>query len=122
MLLNCGAGEGSWESFGYQGDQTNGSSRNQPWIFIGKTDAEVEVPTLWPPAATSRLIGKDPDAGKHGGQEEKGMTEDEMAGWHHRLNGLEFEQIPGDSEGQGSQACCKSQKVGHSLETKPQVI
>ena len=90
--------------------------------FIGKTDAEVEVPTLWPPAAMSRLIGKDPDAGKHGGQEEKGMTEDEMAGWHHRLNGLEFEQIPGDSEGQGSQACCKLQKVGHSLETKPQVI
>ena len=78
---------------------------NQPRIFIWITDAEAEAPILWPPDAKSRLIGKDPDAGKDWGQEEKGTTEDEMVGWHHRLNGHEFEQTPGD-EGQGSQQCC----------------
>ena len=77
---------------------------NQPWIFIGKTDAE--APIFWPPDARNRLIGKDPDAGKDWGQDEKGATEDETAGWHHRLNGHEFEQTPGDSKGQGSLACC----------------
>ena len=70
---------------------------NQPWIFIGKTDAEAEAPILWPLDAKSQLIGKDPDAGKDWGQEEKGVTEDEMVGWHHQLNGHEFEQILGDS-------------------------
>ena len=64
---------------------------NQSWIFIGRTDAEVETPILWPPDAKSRLIGKDLDAGKDWRQEEKGTTEDEMAGWHHWLNGHEFE-------------------------------
>ena len=64
---------------------------NQSWIFIGRTDAEAETPILWPPDAKSWLIGKDPDAGRDWGQEEKGTTEDEMAGWHHRLNGHEFE-------------------------------
>ena len=64
---------------------------NQPWIFIGRTDAEAETPILWPPDAKNWLIGKDPDAGKDWRQEEKGMTEDEMVGWHHRLNGHEFE-------------------------------
>ena len=64
---------------------------NQSWIFIGRTDAEAETPILWPPDAKSWLIWKDPDAGKDWGQEEKGMTEDEMIGWHHRLNGHEFE-------------------------------
>ena len=73
---------------------------NQPWIFIGRTDAEAEVVTLWPPNVKSWLIGKDPDGGKDWGQEEKGMTEDEMVGWCHWLNGHEFEQTPGDSEGQ----------------------
>ena len=63
---------------------------NQSWVFIGRTDAEVETPILWPPHAKSWLIRKDPDAGKDWGQE-KGMTEDEMAGWHHQLNGHEFE-------------------------------
>ena len=64
---------------------------------------------LWPPDAMSWLTGKDPDAGKDGGQEEKGATEDEtVVGWHHRLNGLEFEQTPGDSEGQGSLVCMGS--------------
>ena len=63
---------------------------NQYWIFIGRTDAEAETPILWPPHVKSWLIGKDPDAGKEWGQEEKGMTEDEMAGWHHRLYGHGF--------------------------------
>ena len=79
---------------------------NQPWIFIGRTDAEVEAPILWPPDAKSRLVGRDPDAGKDWGQKEKGATEDEIIGWHHWLNGHEFEQTPGDSEGQESLACC----------------
>ena len=71
---------------------------NQLWIFIGRTDAEAEAPILWPPDAKSRLIRKDPDAGKDWGQEEKGAMEDEMVGWHHQLNGHEFEQTPGDSK------------------------
>ena len=79
---------------------------NRSWIFIGRTDYEAEAPILWPPDAKSWLIRKDPDAGKDWRQEEKGMTEDEMVGWHHRLNGNEFEQAPGDYEGQGSLACC----------------
>ena len=64
---------------------------DQSWVFIGRTDAEAETPILWPPHAKSLLIGKDPDAGKDWGQKEKGMTEDAMAGWHHRLDGHEFE-------------------------------
>ena len=75
-------------------------------IFIGRTDAGAEAPILWPPDGNSQLIGKDPDAVKDWGQEEKRVTEDEMVGWHHWLNGHEFEQTPGDSEGQGSLACC----------------
>ena len=74
-------------------------------MFIGRTDAEDETPILWPPHAKSRLIGKDFDAGRDWGQEEKGTTEDEMVGWHHLLNVHEFEQAPG-VEGQGSLACC----------------
>ena len=77
---------------------------NQPWIFIERTDAE--APILWPVDAKSRLIGKDPDAEKDWRQEEKAMAEDEMVGWHHQLNGHEFEQAPGEAEGQGSLACC----------------
>ena len=71
----------------------------QPWIFIGRTHAEAEAPILWPPDAKSQRIGKDPDAGKDWGWEEKGVTEGEMVGWHHWLNGLEFEETPEDSEG-----------------------
>ena len=71
---------------------------NQPWIFTGKTDAEAEVPILWPPDGKSWLIRKDLDSGKDWGQEKKGATEDEMDGWHHWLNGHEFEQTLGDSE------------------------
>ena len=81
---------------------------NQPWLFIGRTDAEAETPILWPCHAKSWLIGKDPDAGRGWGQEEKGMTEDEMAGWHHRLDAHEFEWIPGVGDGQGDLACCGS--------------
>ena len=78
---------------------------NQSWELIRKTDAEAEAPILWPPDVKSWLIGKDPDAGKDWRQEEEGMTEDEMVAWHHWLNGHDFEQAPGDSEGQGSLAC-----------------
>ena len=79
---------------------------NQSWIIIGRTDAEAEAPILWPHDPKSWLIGKDPDAGKDWRWGEKGMTENEMVGWRHWLNGHEFEQTPGDSEGQGSLACC----------------
>ena len=79
---------------------------NQPWIFIGRTDADAEVPTLWPPDVKSQLTGKDLDAGKNWGKEEKGATEDERVGWHHWLNGNEFEQTLGNDKGQGSLACC----------------
>ena len=79
---------------------------NQPWTFIGRTDAKAEALILWPPDAKSWLIWKDPDAWKDWRQEEKGTTEDEMIGWHHQLDGHEFEQILGDSEGQGSLVCC----------------
>ena len=83
-------------------------TRNLPWILIGRTDAEAEAPIILPPDAKSWLIGRDPDAEKDWGQEEKGATEDEMVGWHHRLSGHEFEQISGDSKGQGNLACCSS--------------
>ena len=79
---------------------------NQSWIFTGSTDVEVQAPIFWPPDVKSWLVKKDPDAGKDWRQEEKGTTEDEMVGWHHQLNGHEFEQAPGYGEGQGSLACC----------------
>ena len=79
---------------------------NQPWIFIWRTDAKAEAPILWPPDAKNLFIGKDPDAGKDWRQEEKGAIENEMVGWHHQLNGHEFEQTSGDSERQGSLVCC----------------
>ena len=78
---------------------------DQSWVFIGRTDVEAETPILCPPDEKSWLIWKDPDSGKDWRQEEKGMTEDEMVGWHHWLNGHEFEQAPGDGEGQGSLVC-----------------
>ena len=79
---------------------------NQSWIFIGRTDAETEAPIIWQPDEKTRLIGKDADAGKDWNQEEKGMTEDEMAGWHHWLREHEFELGLEDDEGKGSLACC----------------
>ena len=79
---------------------------NQSWIFIGRTDAEAETPILWPPDVNNWLIGKDPDAGKDWRQEEKGITEDEMLGWHHWLDGHEFEQAPEVGDGRQSLASC----------------
>ena len=79
---------------------------NQSLIFIGRTDAEAEAAILWPPDTKNWLVGKDPDAWKDWVQKEKGMIEDEIVRWHHRLNGHEFEQAPGVGEGQGRLACC----------------
>ena len=106
MFWNCGVGEDSGESLGLQGDQTSQSTGNQPWIFIGRTDIEAEAPIFWLLDAKSRLIGKNPDTGKDWRQEEKGVTKNEMVGWHHWLNGHEFEQTQADNEGQGSLVCC----------------
>ena len=94
MLLNC------------EEIQPVHPKENQSWIFIGRTNAEAEIPILWPPDAKNWLIWKDPDAGKDWRQEEKGMTEDEMVRWHHWHSRCEFEQALGDGEGQGSLACC----------------
>ena len=79
---------------------------DQSWVFIGRTDAEAETPILWSPDVKSWLIGKDPDAGEDWEQEEKGMTEDEMAGWHHWLNGHGFGWTLGVGDGQGGLTCC----------------
>ena len=87
------------------------SEGNQSWISIGRTDAEAETSILWPLDAKNWVIRKDPDGGKDWRQEEKGTTEDEMVGWHHRLNGHEFEQALGVGEGQGSLVC--SSPWGH---------
>jgi len=84
------------------------SEGDQPWDFFGRNDAKAETPVLWPPHAKSWLIREDSDAGRDWGQEEKGTTEDEMAGWHHRLDWCEFEWTPGDGDGQGGLACCDS--------------
>ena len=78
---------------------------HQSWVFIGRTDVEAEIPIVWPPDAKNWLIWKDPDAGKDWRQE-KGITEDEMVGWHHWFNGHEFGQTLGASDGQGGLACC----------------
>ena len=86
--------------------ETSHPKGNQSWIFIGSTDAEAETAILWPPDAKNWLIGKDPDAGKDWRWEEKGTTEDETVGWHHPLDGHEFEQAPGAGDGQGGLVCC----------------
>ena len=79
---------------------------NQSWIFIGRTDAEAETPILWPPDAKNWLIWKDPDTGKDWRQEEKRKTENKIVGWHHQVDGHEFEQMLGVADGQGSLECC----------------
>ena len=84
------------------------SEGDEPWDFFGRTDAKAETPVLWPPHVKIWLIGKDSDAGRDWGQEEKGTTEDEMAGWHHWLDGRESEWSPGVGDGQGGLACCDS--------------
>ena len=115
MLLNCGVGEDSSESLGLQGDpldckeiQPVHSEGEQPWDFFGRNDAKAETPVLWPPHAKSWLIGKNSGAGRDWGQEEKGTREDEMAGWHHWLDGHGSEWTPGVGDGQGGLACCDS--------------
>ena len=105
MLLNCDVGEDSWESLALQGIKPVNYKGNQPQIFSGRTDAEAEVPILWPPDVKTWLSRKDPDAGKDWRQEEKEETEDKMVGWHHGLSEHEFEQTQGVSEGQGSLVC-----------------
>ena len=94
------------------------SKGNQSWIFIGRTDAEVETPILWPPDAKNWLTEKDTDAGKYWRQEEKGMTEDEMVGWPHRLDAHKFEQTPGFGHGQKSLACCSPRGLKESDRTE----
>ena len=84
------------------------SKGDQPWVFFRRNDAKAETPVLWPPDAKSWLIGKDPDAGKDGGQEEKGTTEYDTVGWHHWLNGHRFGLTPEVGDGQGGLVCCDS--------------
>ena len=106
-VLNCGVGEDSWESLDCKAIQPV-QPKDQSWWFIGRTDVEAETPIFWPPDVKSWLIWKDPDTGKDWKQKEKGMTGDAIGevGWHHWLNGHEFEQALGDGEGQGGLACC----------------
>ena len=103
-------GNQSWIQIGRTNDKPVHSEGDQPWDFFGGNDAEAETPVLWPPHAHAKswLIGKDSDGGRDCGQEEKGMTEDEMAGWHHWLNGHESEWTLGVGDGQGGLACCNS--------------
>ena len=91
---------------------------DQSWAFLGGTDAKAETPILWPPHAKNWLIGKDSDAGRDWGQEEKQMTEDEMAGWHHQLNGHVFGWTPGVGDRQGCLQFMESQRVGHNWATE----
>ena len=94
---------------------------NQSWIFIGRTDVEAVILILWPPDAKNWLIRKDPEDGKDWRQEQKGMTEDKMFGWHHRLDGHGFEQALTDGDGQGSLVCCSPwgcKRVGHNWATE----
>ena len=84
------------------------SKGDQSWVFFGRNDVKAEAPVLWPPHVKSWPIGKDSDVGRDWGQEEKGTTEDEMAGWHHGLDGHESEWTPGVGDGQGGLACCNS--------------
>ena len=108
MLLNCGV-EKTFESpLDCKEIQPVHSEGDQPWVFFGRDDAKAETPVLWPPHVKSWLIGKDSDAGRDWGQEEKGTTEDEMAGWHHHLDGRESGWTQGVGDGQWDLACCNS--------------
>ena len=120
MHLNCGVGEDSWESLGLQGDPTSPFWRRSVLVFFERNDAKAETPILWPPHAKNWLIGTDPDAGRDWGQEEKGTTEDDMAGWRHQIDGHEFEWTPGVGDGQGGLACCDSwgHRVRHDWATE----
>ena len=122
MLLNWGVGEDSWESLEISLDckeiQPVHSKGDQSWVFFRRTDGKAETPVLWPPHAKSWLFEKDSDAGRDMGQEEKGMTEDEMAGWHHWLDGHEFEWTPGVGDGQRDLVCCNSWGLKESDRTE----
>ena len=111
MLFNCAVGEDSWESLDCKETQPVHSKGYQFGIFIGRTYAEAETPIFWPPDVKSWLIWKDPDSGKDWKQEEKGATEDEIVGWHHRLDGHEFGFVLGVGDGQGSLGYCST--CGH---------
>ena len=122
MLLNCGVGEDSWESLACKEIKPGHPKGNQSWLFIGRTDAEAETPIVWPPGAKSGLIRKAPDAGKDGRQEEKGTTEDEMAGWHHQLDGQslsKLQKMVKDREAWHA-AVKESQRVRHHWATEQQ--
>ena len=106
MLLNCGIGEDFESPLDWKEIQRVHPKGDQSWVFTGRTDAE--APILWPPHVKSWLTGKDLDAGRDWGQEEKRTTEDEMAGWHHRLDGHDFVWTLGVGDGQGGLACCDS--------------
>ena len=108
MLWNCSVGEDSQESPGCKENKPVNPKGNQPWIFMGRIEAEAQAPLLWPPDVMSLIIGKDPDSGKDWGQEEKGMTEDEMVGWLHWHNGHGFGWTLGVGDGQGGLVCCGS--------------
>ena len=108
MLLNCGLEKTLESPLECKEIQPVHSEGDQSWVFIGRTDVEAETAILWPPHAKSWLIWKDPGARKDWGQEEKGTTEDEMVGWHHRLDGHGFGWTPGVGDGQGGLACCGS--------------
>ena len=109
MLLNCGVEEDSFESpLDCKEIQPVHSKGDQSWVFIGRTDVEAETPILWPPDAERWLIWKVPNAGKDWRQEEKGMTEDEMVGWHHWQDGHGFGWTPGVGDGEGGLMCCGS--------------
>ena len=108
LLLNCGVGETLESPLDCKEIQPVHSEGNQPWDFFGRNDAKAASPELWPPHTKSWLIGKASDAGMDWGQEEKGTTEDEMARWHHWLDGSESEWTLGVGDGQGGLACCNS--------------
>ena len=108
MLLNCGIGEDFESPLDCKEIQPVHSKGDHSWVFFGRNDAKAETTVRWPPHVKSWLIGKDSDAGRDWGQEEKGTTEDEMAGWHHWLDRHEFEWTPGVGDGQGGLVCCIS--------------
>ena len=118
MLLNCGVEKTLENLFNCKEIQPVHSKGDQPWVFFGRNDAKAETPVLWPPHTKSWLIGKDSDAGRDWGQEEKGMIGDEMAGWHHQLDGRECEWAPGDGDGQGVLARCSSWACKESDKTE----
>ena len=125
VLKNCSFGtvvlEKTLESpFDCKEVQPVHTKGDQSWLFIGRSDAEAEIPILWPPHAKSWLIGKDFDAGRDWGQEEKRMTEYEMAGWHHWLDEHESGWTPGVGDEQGGLACCDSwgRRVRHDWATE----